>query len=655
MITQHFISHWGSPQLLYGLLAILVLPMINWLGRRHEISLLKQLGANGPYLVGYAYHRPRQVIRTMLLCLGIATLVCSLARPRHGFETIELPTRSKSLMIAVDVSQSMRATDIKPSRLQRAIREILDLTDLWSTHEMGLIIFAGKAYVHLPLTQDLAMVRLFAKSLSVDMISEQGTDLGAVISLALANLSTAADKLTQTSKDLLIITDGEDHPNTVLDLANQAQAQGIRIFTMGLGSPQGAPIRLTDGSFKRHANGELVISKLDEPTLMRLAQMTQGHYVRSEAGRADLNALYQHGLKDSLITERKPEDLRVWNERYMWFGWLALLCFILSFLISPYQPKTAAAIPRYGHHLLLWLVMSGGVLSIIALLPYKTSLANQATDFRQIFNQATTQLTAADATSTELQAAETALLQLTRSTSPTSHRGLHHAAHYNLFHLYVKQGELQKAHQAILAAYMTHDSHPPTLENLKWITELIKQSQQDNHQNQNKDQDQDQNQSSSNSAQNNPTEPQATDNNQAPANSDPSNNPQSDSQPNPQQQQQANQHSPQQSPPESQPQPEASSNQTQQPSKTSSPPNTQPTHPDKPTDELADDNFQAQPNSNTTTNDDSLSENTSPAQAAAMAPDQAENLFRSLEENLEIYGRRHGHAGGSQDQPTKDW
>ena len=455
-------------EILRYLLAALLLPVIIWLIRTRETKKMAAIGSNWQNLVHHTYHLPRAAIRGFFLMASVACLIISLAKPRDGHEQIQLPTKSKNLMVAVDLSRSMLARDVPPSRLERAKREILDLTELWSPHKIGLMIFAGRAYVHLPLTQDLTMVRLFTKSLSVDMISEQGTDLTAAVKLALSSL-TENQNLRTASKDLLIITDGEDGPKEVMTAAQQAKNDGVRIFTMGLGSPEGAPIRLPSGRYQRDDKGQIVISKLDESTLISLARKTGGHYVRSEAGNKDLAALYHHGLKHAKAVESvgQQESMAIYHERYMWPGWLSLILLVLSFLVTPYRPK----------HRLKALALSCLALASIYLHPSQTyglttPETPEAGEAKETFRSAARLLADGGANKQQLEEAEQALLSLTFEASDS----LLHAVYYNLFHLYLQKNQIKEAHDAIIKAYSLRDNHQPTLENLKWIKELANQN-----------------------------------------------------------------------------------------------------------------------------------------------------------------------------------
>lgn len=620
---------WGSPQILYGLTALLALPLLWMLMRRKELYHLAKLGPGGINLVHYIYCRFRARIRIGLICLGIAGLIIGLARPRDGYESIDQPTQTKSLLVAVDVSASMNATDIKPSRLGRAIREIIDLTELWAAHELGLIIFAGQAYMHLPLTQDLTMVRLFAKSLAVDMVSAQGTDLGAAIALAINNLTTADTQRRRASQDLLIITDGEDHPNQVLTIAGEAQTHGIRIFTMGLGSPEGAPIRLVDGSFKRDPGGDLVISKLDEHTLIQLANITGGHYVRSEAGRQDLLELYEQGLKE--VPERPAEaaDLRLWHELYLWPSLLALICFILAFLISPYRPVRSL------------LLTGGGALFIASLMPYPHA---SAASERELFDQAATVLSQPQPSAEALQAATAALLELSRRAQGAADHHLLHAAQYNLFHLYIKQGQLEQAYQAIVAAYAAHDTHAATLENLQWLKHILETAQAAADEgNQQPQSPPDQAEQESNTSPDSPSSSTSGSPSQDDAKEAMMNPPASAQQQSPEAQNQASSGA-------------AESQQGAQGTAEPAPPNHSPTDP---TEDKESGMSHAATAESGEDSDTTATSSATPAppdnSPTAMAPDQAENLFRSLEENLEIFGRRHHDSGESKRNATKDW
>lgn len=625
-------------EILYYLLASLLLPVIIWLIRVRETKKMASIGSNWQNLVNHTYDLPRATIRGFFLMAATACLVISLAKPRDGHEQVPLPTKSKNLMIAVDLSRSMLARDVPPSRLERAKREILDLTELWSPHKIGLIIFAGRAYVHLPLTQDLTMVRLFTKSLSVDMISQQGTDLTAAVKLALSSLTENQNPRT-ASKDLLIITDGEDNPKEVMAAAQQAKDDGVRIFTMGLGSPEGAPIRLPSGRYQRDARGEIVISKLDESTLISMARQTGGYYVRSEAGNKDLSALYDQGLKQAKAVESlgQQESMAIYHEKYMWPGWLSLIFLVLSFLVTPYRPKPG----------LKALALSCLALASIAI------PSNQAyglthpemPDAKETFRSAARLLADGNADKQQLEEAEQALLSLTVEAS----NSLLHAVYYNLFHLYLQKNQIKEAHEAILKAYSLKDNHQPTLENLKWIKELTSQNphsqnssksdeSEDTHSDNNSEKNQSGHKDSQQSSQD--SSESQTDSEDSKAESHEENHKGEEGKES-EDRDNSNEHQAAESGDESS-QSDASEN---QPSKSS----------DQNTEENTDEHKAAsgEEGDGNDGNNQASATTEGSEDPDAMGSQQAESLFRSLEENLDIYGRK--YHGRSSNRPSKDW
>ena len=274
----------------------------------------------------------RQKLKAALLLGSLSFLVVSLLQPRWGFQWEDIKRQGIDIMVAIDVSQSMLAEDIKPSRLERAKRKVYDLCRMLEGDRIGLIAFAGTSFVQCPLTLDYGAFKLFLDYLEPDLIPVPGTAIGQAIRAAINSFS----RRERTSKALIIITDGEDHEESPLKAAQEAKKEGIRIFVIGVGQDGGAPIPMKDGSggFKKDGRGEMVLSKLDEAALQKIALETGGSYVRSVTGDLDLNKIYREDIRGRMEKkELRSTRKKRWEERFQWFLFAAILLLGIEFFL----------------------------------------------------------------------------------------------------------------------------------------------------------------------------------------------------------------------------------------------------------------------------------------------------------------------------------
>ncbi len=254
--------------------------------------------------------------------------VLALAQPRWGFEWQEVRREGVDIVIALDVSNSMLAQDLKPSRLERARREISDFLNLLQGDRVGLIAFAGTAFVQCPLTLDYSAARIFLNSLDVDLIPVQGTNLGEAIRLSLKSFSSTEKK----SRALILITDGEDQEGMAETAAKEALEAGVKIFAIGVGAEEGAPIPFP-GGFKKDEAGEVVLTRLDEDALKSIAEITGGGYVRSVSGDMDLENIYFEQLQKKVDSRQlNTQREKKWQERFQWAAILSLIFLLLPWL-----------------------------------------------------------------------------------------------------------------------------------------------------------------------------------------------------------------------------------------------------------------------------------------------------------------------------------
>ena len=279
------------------------------------------------------FKKGRRLIKALLILMGIILGIFALTRPQWGFHWEEIKRVGVDVMVAIDVSESMLAEDVKPNRLERAKREVIDLIEMMEGDRIGLIAFAGTSFVQCPLTLDYGACKMFLDYIDTDLIPVPGTAIAEAIRTSLKSFN----KRERKSKALIIITDGEDHEGEPIDAAKEAKKEGIKIFTIGVGREGGAPIPLKDGSggFKKDRKGDMIITHLDEITLQKIALETGGSYVRSVTGDMDLDKIYQEGIKQHVEQKQlKSTRKRRWEERFQWFIFFALLFVSVEFFVS---------------------------------------------------------------------------------------------------------------------------------------------------------------------------------------------------------------------------------------------------------------------------------------------------------------------------------
>ena len=286
------------------------------------------------------FKKGRSRVKAFLALLAMTFGIVALTQPQWGFHWEEIKRVGVDIIVAIDVSESMLAEDVKPSRLKRAKREVFDLIEMLEGDRIGLIVFAGTSFVQCPLTLDYGACKMFLDYIDTDLIPVPGTALADAIRTATASFS----KRERKSKALILITDGEDHEGEPIEAAKEAKQEGIKIFPIGVGRKEGVPIPLRGGSggFKKDRQGDMVITHLDETTLQKIALETGGSYVSSVTGDMDLDKIYKEGIKQRIEQKQlKSTRKRRWEQRFQWFILCALLFIGLEFFVS--ERKTALA------------------------------------------------------------------------------------------------------------------------------------------------------------------------------------------------------------------------------------------------------------------------------------------------------------------------
>jgi len=302
-------------------------------------------------------HRGRRFLKGILLLFTLGLLIFALAGPRWGSSYQEVSQKGVDIMILVDVSPSMLVEDIKPNRLEQARREIIDFVRVVEGDRVGLVAFAGVAFVQCPLTLDYAALQLFLNALEPGLIPVPGTDLSAAIETGLS----AFDFKSATDKVMLLITDGEDNEGRGAEAARRAAERDVKIFVFGIGELSGGPIPGQEGKggFKKDKEGKLILSKLNEDGLKAIAAHSGGRYVRSMAGDLDLDIIYFDGIKSMTEAQTlKSGKIKIYDERFTFFVLVALLLLLLEGLIDKKKKVTA----RFISVILLIFVITYGSL-----------------------------------------------------------------------------------------------------------------------------------------------------------------------------------------------------------------------------------------------------------------------------------------------------
>ena len=271
----------------------------------------------------------RRRLKFILYLTAFALLTLALARPQLGSKLREVESRGIEMMLVVDVSNSMLAEDFQPNRLERTKYAIGKLFEGLQQDRVGLVVFAGEPKVQLPITSDYRMARAFARRIDPSLVSVQGTAIGKALEQAL--LSFSGDTEESHGRVIILITDGENHDDDAIAVAERAAQMGVKIFTIGIGTPEGAPIQI-GGEFIKDETGEMVVSKLNEEMLARIADITGGAYVRSSKQSIGLDEIVK-AINEMEQTELSMVRFEEFNEQYQYLLIAALALLLLEFAV----------------------------------------------------------------------------------------------------------------------------------------------------------------------------------------------------------------------------------------------------------------------------------------------------------------------------------
>ena len=339
--------NFAKPQMLWVATACvpLLAGFLIWSWRRKQKAAARFVRSRlwAQLTVGVSY--PRQILKRVLFAVAVVLVLVTLARPQVGFIEEEARASGLDIVVCFDVSRSMLASDVAPNRLARAKLAAYDLAGIARWDRLALVPFAGNAFLQVPLALDDEAFLQSVRALDTDVIPEQGTALADALKEAL----NAFGKDSTGARAVVILTDGEDHEEGAVEAARAAAKDGVRIFTIGVGTAQGAlrqaPDPYGNPIFVKDADGNAVKSRLNEPALKQLAEAGGGFYLPLQ-GRRTLQTLYDRGLAPLPKTEFKAGRAREWIERFQWPLGVAILLLMVEFVFpeqaQPLRRRQAA-------------------------------------------------------------------------------------------------------------------------------------------------------------------------------------------------------------------------------------------------------------------------------------------------------------------------
>ncbi len=466
---------------------LLVLMIIYGMRRRLEILRL-YASDHGLSVITPETADGRRWVKGALLAAALLFTVVALAGPKYGYRWQDIHQRGVDIIVALDCSRSMTAADIPPTRLERAKREVFDLLTMLQGDRVGLVAFAGTAFLQCPLTLDYDAFNLFLGALSPDYLPVGGTDITGALETAMNGF----DANSATDKAIILITDGENTGSgNPVKAAEILKEKKIKLFCIGVGGSDGVPIPEANGGFKKDRSGQIVLSRLDEHTLKQMAVVTGATYVRSVAGDMDLDAIYNDEIRRTMDAETLTSGRKqVWEDRFQWPLTLAFVCLVAE-LMLPVTRKTAIS----------------ALLAALLILPGAPAQANdtsegiksyQAGDFEKALKHFTdAQLEAPEKPEALYNVADAyykngnfdAAVDHYAKALETDNKGLKQKALYNLGNAEFRRGNAKAAIGHYEAALAIDPDDRATKENLEFVKKALEQQKQQQSGDDRKEQD----------------------------------------------------------------------------------------------------------------------------------------------------------------------
>ena len=333
-----------EPIYLYLLAVIPVLALVRWLLERKQHKRLRKFG--DPELLSQLMpdvSRWRPAAKFWTLEAALALLIVMIARPQMGTRISHDKRTGIETIIAMDISNSMLAEDVAPSRLDRTKMMVENLVDNFTDDKIGLIVFAGDAFVQLPITSDYVSAKMFLSDIHPSLMATQGTDIATAINMA----TNSFTQQQGVGKAIIVVTDGEDHEGGALEAAKDAKKKGMRVYVLGVGSPNGAPIPLGNGNYMKDRTGNTVMTKLNEEMCRQVAEAGGGAYIH-----VDNNSNAQQQLDNELskLTNKEMQSTIYsdYDEQFQAFGIIALILLIIEICILDRKNPLARRINIFG-------------------------------------------------------------------------------------------------------------------------------------------------------------------------------------------------------------------------------------------------------------------------------------------------------------------
>ena len=375
--------------------------------------------------------KSRPIIKFSLLMLALALLIIAAARPQYGQKEKTIKRQGIEVMMALDISNSMLAEDVAPSRLDRAKQMLSRLIDNMVDDKVGLVVFAGEAYTQLPITCDYVSAKMFLNTINPSLIKTQGTALGAAINTSIRSFGAEE---SEAGRAIILITDGENHEDDAVAAAERAKELGIKILVVGIGKPEGSPIPIPGtNDFKKDRQGNIVVSKLNESMCHEIAETAGGLYVRCDNTNTALKAVMKE-LETLATADIETTVYADYNEQYQSFALLALLVLLIDFFIFNRKNKSLSKMDIFGEN--KWLRRTA-IVAVLIGITLPTMAQKEAPHVRKGNKEY------------EKEAYDKAALDYQRGIDKNLKS---YEAHYNLGNAYFRQGKYPEAQEAYAEA-----------------------------------------------------------------------------------------------------------------------------------------------------------------------------------------------------------
>ena len=336
----------ANPEYLYLLIFVPLLVAVYIYSNYRRNKRLKEYG--DPKLLqelmpDVSVYRPN--VKFCLAIAAVTMLTLVLARPQFGSKMESVTRQGIETVIALDISNSMLAEDIAPNRLEKSKKIISKLIDKFENDKIGLIVFAGDAFVQLPITNDFISAKMFMESISPALINRQGTDIGAAINLAMKSFTPNKE----VGKAVIVITDGENHEGGAEEAAKAAAENGISIYMLGIGSLEGAPIPAGNSNdYRRDKDGNVIVTKLNEEMSQNIAKAGNGAYIRVD-NTNNAQRLLEKEIDKLAKADVTSEVFTEYDEQFHIVAWLALVLLIVDILILPGKSRLTRNFNLFGN------------------------------------------------------------------------------------------------------------------------------------------------------------------------------------------------------------------------------------------------------------------------------------------------------------------